>query len=283
MKIQSIVSIICLSAIVVLSSCQKMEQPALGDYPKDVNPPGGPLKFFAAFDGTTDNPLMNAVDSVRANFPAENMLSSIDGVSGKALGGANKKYVRYAKPNDWAATAESFTISFWYKGDAQTKNNAGTNGTEYIMSLKAIKDYHWSGANLLLFLEGSNAACAVKLMIADSTKADHWFTWEGGNTIAGLLDNAWHHISLVYNAGTSTVTLYKDGVANSITQTWDNHGVINLDDAAIAQFRVGNGPGDAIDTDDWLSSSWKGGIDQLRLYSTALSAAEVTSLYTSKQ
>jgi hypothetical protein len=41
--------------------CQKMDRPALGDYPPDANPPGGPLKFYAAMDEKN-------VDSVRANY-----------------------------------------------------------------------------------------------------------------------------------------------------------------------------------------------------------------------
>ena len=69
-----------LAATVVLlaASCQKMDRPALGDFPKDTNPPGGPLKFYAAFDGTTSDPLMNAVDSIRANFAGSNPLASVD-------------------------------------------------------------------------------------------------------------------------------------------------------------------------------------------------------------
>ena len=75
--------------MLVAASCQKMTKPTLGTYPKDADPrfplfPGGPLKFYAAFDGSTADPLMNAVDSVRANFPSSNPLTSVAGVSGKA-------------------------------------------------------------------------------------------------------------------------------------------------------------------------------------------------------
>jgi hypothetical protein len=137
---------------------------------------------------------------------------------------------------------------------------------------------------MLVFVEGDNAAAAVKVMIADATNADNWFTWEGGNTIAGLLNNAWRHIALVYDAGTSTMTLYVDGVANSNTRTWGTHGDINMDNSKITEFRVGAGPADGAnsDTDDWLASTWKGGLDQLRLYSTPLSAAEIAGLYNNK-
>lgn len=273
-----------LAATVVLlaASCQKMDRPALGDFPKDTNPPGGPLKFYAAFDGTTSDPLMNAVDSIRANFAGSNPLASVDGVSGKGVKGESQKFIRYAKPNDWAKLAKSFTISFWYKRDGQTKNNTGTNGPEYPVSFKS-SNGHWSGANMFVIIEGNNAACAVKVMIADKNMADNWFTWEGGNTIPGLLNNNWRHMALVYNAATSGMTLYIDGVANSNVRVWGTHGDINIDDTKISEMRIGAGPGTNYSSDDWLSSSWKGELDQFRMYDVALTASEIQGLFNGRK
>jgi hypothetical protein len=268
---------------IVLAACQKQSRPGIGDYLQDSNPPGGPLKFYAAFDGTSSDPLMNAVDSIKATFPADNPLTSSDGIHGKALTGVNKKYLKYPKPNDWAALSKSFTISFWEKGNDQTKNNLGTNGPEFPFSFRANPDDFWSGGNAFLLFEGNNAACAVKFYITDKTGSDSWLTWEGATTIAGLLDNAWHHIVFVYNAGTSDLALYVDGVENSHVPNWGSHGDINIDDSKITEFRVGAGPGTSYDTDDWLSSTWKGSLDQFRFYNTVLSASEVSALFASKQ
>ena len=66
MKKIKIILVPLITILVVMMSCQKMSRPPLGDYPKDSNPPGGPLKFYAAFDGTTSDALRNAVDSTRA-------------------------------------------------------------------------------------------------------------------------------------------------------------------------------------------------------------------------
>jgi hypothetical protein len=203
-------------------------------------------------------------------------------VSGKAIQGVNKKFLKFARPNDWAQKAQSFTISVWYKKDGQTKNNSGTNGPEYLASFKA-NNGHWSGSSMLLFLEGNNTAGAVKVMIADATVSDNWFTWEGGNTIAGLMDNKWHHLVITYVASESTMTLYIDGVANANKRTWGSHGKINFDPNAITEFRIGSGPQDNIDSDDWLSSTFKGGIDQFRMYSSALTLSEIQALYTGKK
>ncbi len=269
----------------LLAGCQKMDKPDLGEYPVDTNPPGGPLNFYVAFDGTTDNSLKNAVDSIRANYPSDNPLTSVDGINGKGVKGETLKYVKYIKPNDWAVAAKSFTVSTWYKRDGQTKNNGGTNGPEYLLSFRAANDYNWSNGNFLFFLEGDNAACGVKFYI-QSKSGDGWLTWEGGQMIAGLLDNKWHHMAAVYDAPTSTMTLYVDGVANPNKKVWGTHGDLNLDDEKIAEVRIGRGPRNDSDGDGvggWLQSSFKGDIDQVRLYSKALSLAEVQDLFVNKK
>ena len=274
--------LLVISVLTLIASCQKMKKPGLGDYPVDANVPGGPLKFYTAFDGATTDALMNAVDSIRATFASDNPFTSVAGISGKAVQGVNKKFIKYAKPNDWAVTAKSFTIAYWYKKNGQKTNNIGTNGPEYPLSFKS-SNGHWSGANLFIIMEGNNAACAIKVEVVDKTGADNWFTWEGGNTIAGLLDNNWHHIALVYSAATSGMTLYVDGIANAIVPKWGTHGDINIDDSKISEMRIGCGPGTGYDTDDWLSSSWKGSLDQFRMYNTALTGAEVMVLVTGKK
>ena len=103
----------------IATGCKKLDRPPLGDYPQDANPPGGPLKFFAAFDGTTTNPLMNAVDSIRANFPSSNPLGTVDGVEGKGIAGVDQKAILYPSANDFDK-ATSFTIAFWEKNSVPT-------------------------------------------------------------------------------------------------------------------------------------------------------------------
>ena len=280
------------AALIVLTaaSCQKMKRPELGNYPVDANSPNGPLKFYVAFDGSSTNPLMNAVDSIKANFPADNPFTTATGVNGKGVTGVNQKYIKYSSFNAWAASS-SFTISVWYKANGQTKNNAGGNGPEYIFSMKAADGYHWSGAVGFLFLEGNNSACAVKSMFVspsnpadpNSSPSDAWFTWEGGNSIAGLCDNNWHHLVLTYDETTSKVKLYIDGVKNPNEGTWGGHGKLRLSTTKITEFRVGAGPSTNYNSDDWLAGSFKGGLDQLRMYSTVLTQAEISALFTAKK
>ena len=74
-----------------IASCQKMDHPPLGDYPVDANPPGGPLKFYAAMDEKN-------VDSIKANYGTFNDASIADGgVSGKAaqFDGTKNGFINY--------------------------------------------------------------------------------------------------------------------------------------------------------------------------------------------
>lgn len=266
----------------ILWSCQKLDRPGLGEYTPDSNPPGGPLNFYVAFDGTSTSSSMNAVDSIRATLPTDNPLGSTDGVNGKAMQGENKKFIKFARPNDWILKSKSFTISVWVKRNGQTKNNIGDNGPEHIFGIPSSTD-HWSKSCGFLLLEGNNAACAIKLFLVDKNKADAWLTWEQGNSVPGILDNAWHHLVFSYDAATSKVTFYKDGVANPVVPTWGGHGDINIDNSVMNEFRIGVGPASDYDSGDWLSSTFKGALDQFRLYSKALTAAEVKALFDSKQ
>ncbi len=291
-KVQIILT--CFVAIIAITSCQKMSKPALGDYPKDANPPGGPLKFYTAFDGESSNSLRNAVDSVRANFPSDNPLTSVAGISGKGIRGAAKKFIKYSGFNDWAFSS-SFSFSVWFKKDGQTKNNIGGNSPEYFFSLRSSPaDYHWSTSVMIAFLEGDNTACAVKIMCVSpsdpanpsSSPSDNWFEWAGGQAIAGILNNSWHHFAITYDATTSAMKLYIDGVANPNVKTWTGHGAIRLATTKIGEYRVGRGPRNDDEGDGeggWLQSSYKGDMDQFRLYGVALSASEVQTLFSTKK
>lgn len=258
--------------VLMAVGCQDMDTPPLGDYPVDENPPGGPLKFYVPFDDNTTDPLKFAVDNIRAKFPSDNPFTQIDGISGKGAQGPadhTQKFIAYSKPNDFAATAKSFTVAFW------EKHNGATKGEEYPFSLPSTNG-HWSGGTMMLMFVGSE----IKFVIVDKNMLDSWFVWNETGLMTSLTDNQWHHCAFVYDATTSALTLYKDGVVVS-AKVWANHGDINLDDSKVGGLRIGSGPGN--NAADGVSHSWLGGLDQFRMYASALTAAEVNALYTGKE
>jgi len=252
----------------VFFGCQNMDKPELGNYPTDANTVGGPLKFYVAFDGTTDNSLMNAVDSIRAKFPTDNPLESTAGISGKALkGGRPKLFVSYSKPNDWVVNSASFTVAFWEKHIAPTQ-------TEFAFSL--LSD-NWAKANMFCLFEGSATTPIVKFYV-DEQPGEKWFEWVGSESVPGLYDGQWHHLAFVYNGLTSGMTLYKDGVAFA-TKSWTNHGNMKLKDSKVLGFRIG---GSGNPAEGWMNS-WTGDLDQFRMYGAALTVAQINELYTKKK
>ena len=269
-------SLVTVLILLVASSCQKMDRPALGDFPEDSNPPGGPLKFYAAFDGTTANPQMNAVDSIRANFPVDNPLASVDGASGKAIQGTTDKAINYPGANDFK-NATSATIAFWV-------NNTVNPRTELYFSL--VDGDYWHSSSAFLLVEHAKAdAATFKFALMD-----HWVEYVNQSFTYPLFDGNWHHLAFTYDETTSKLLIYFDGqnvptpgtMGDFKNSNGEPLGPLNLKNASnlvVAGWNkhVGlTGP-----TDAWISS-YSGKMDQFRLYNKVLTPGEIQALYNSK-
>jgi hypothetical protein len=277
MKKVKIILVPLITILIVMTGCQKMSRPPLGDYPKDTNPPGGPLKFYTAFDGTTNDALRNAVDSTRANFPTDNPLASTDGVSGKGMQGNGTNAIKYASANDFISVS-SCTISMWV-------NNAVNPNTELYFSLVNSKDYWHASAAFLLVEHATVDSCTFKFALMD-----HWVEFNNKSFKKPLFDGQWHHLAFTYDEATSHLSIYFDGQAvptpgtsADFTANGAPLGKLNLANATNLILGGWNkqagvtGP-----TDGWING-FSGKMDQFRLYGKALSATEVLALYNSKQ
>jgi len=259
--------------ILMALGCQDMETPPLGDYPEDENPVGGPLKFYVPFDANTTDPLRFAVDNIRAKFPSDNPLTQIEGINGKAAqGGEAKKYIAYSSANDFAATAGSFTVAFWAK-------HGGPTQTEFVFALTSD---NWAKAAMFVMVEGTSEKPVVKLYVDEQPStggSDKWFEWLNDKAIPGVFDGQWHHYAFVYDGAISKMVLYRDGVAYEPLGQWTGHGNVKFNTSKVGSFRIG---GSGNPDEGWMNS-WTGGIDQFRLYASALTAAEVNALFTGKE
>lgn len=267
---------------VIFSSCQKVSRPALGDYPKDVPvTPTTALRFYAPFDSTTaDDKQINirfkdSISGYPSFFPPAS-LGYTAGVHGTAYQGTWDSYLTYLSPNDFVSTSESFTVAFWEKVNGAPQGNAA-----FMFNVPS-SNGNWANTTMFLLLDWSNPVnndlAILKFYIVDKTGADGWLTWEGGNRVPGIQDNNWHHLAFVYDASTSKMTLYVDGIANPNQPQWGSHGAANMDGSKVTGLNIGGR-----NTKDlgW-GQDFGGGIDQFRMYNKALSAAEVQTLYNSK-
>ncbi len=277
-------SLLAFMLVLIGGSCKKLKRPELGDYPKDANPPGGPLKFYTAFDGTTADKLMNAVDSVRANFPSNNPLTAITGIEGKGVQGVDQKALLYPSANDFSR-ATSFTIAFW------EKNGVPTGGSPQFVFSLASTDY-WHQSALFMLVDHDGAGSTVDSAAISLAIQDNWFVTHNAEKLPGhILNGNWHHIAITYDETTSKITYYVDGAKatniSDASSTWKDgatpHGPIhftNTSNFVLGGWNKHANLGNGAPTDAWIQS-WQGGIDQFRLYGKALSASEVLALYNS--
>ena len=97
-----------------------------------------------------------------------------------------------------------------------------------------------------------------------------------------MYDDQWHQVVFVYDAPSLTATLYRDGVQfdKKTNETILFDGKDNQ--VVVGGFQEAVNLVDTYPINTWMSG-FPGVIDQLRLYNTALAAADVQALYTSKQ
>ena len=259
-----------------LNACQKVNHPALGDYPKDTNPPGGPLKFYAALDG-------KAVDSIRANFGLDNNVSYVDGgVQGKAVqfDGSKNGYVAFPSANDFGS-ATSFTISFWIKITMAQKDNNHAVG---VLAFANSKNF-WGNATFYADNNAKSPSDSMDLKIHFNApgNGDDWnfANYNFSRAWPHMYDGQWHQVGFTYDKPTQTGTVYRDGVQFD-QKTGQNIAFENSSQVVLGGFQEAAGVVDKYSNNTWMAG-FPGMMDQVRLYGTALSAADMAALYAGKK
>jgi hypothetical protein len=269
-------------SVMAMSSCQKMSRPTLGDYPQDkAVTPTTPLRFFLSFDSTAaDDKQINirfkdSISGYPSFFPSTS-IGITSGIHGSAYQGNTEAYISYLNPNDFVSTSESFTVAFWEKINGAPSGNAA-----FIFNIPS-SNGNWANTTMFLLLDWSNPVnndlAILKFYVVDKNLGDAWLTWEGNNRVPGIQNNQWHHLAFVYNAATSKMTLYVDGVANPNQPQWGSHGAANMDGTKVTGLNVG---GRNVKDLGW-GQDFGGALDQFRMYNKALSAAEVQALFAGK-
>lgn len=263
--------------------CQKMDRPVLGDYPKDTDVnPTTPLRFYVNFDSTaTADKQINvrfkdSISGYPCFFP-DNSIQIVSGIKGTAYYSTSGKFLQYYNTNDFVATAQSFTVSFWEK-----RNGMPSGEAEFPFAIPS-SNGHWAGTSMMLLFDhagagATNALAVIKFVIVDKNGNDTWLSWEGANKVSGIQDNNWHHLAFTYDQTTSAMTLYVDGVAQANKPVWGGHGGANMDASKATGFKLGGRPKEDL---GW-GRSWRGGLDQFRLYNKALTASEIQTLFAGK-
>ncbi len=260
----------------LLNSCQKMEQPPFGDYPKDANPPGGPLKFYAAMDEKN-------VDSIKANYGTFNNASIVDGgASGKCaqFDGSKNGYINYPSANDFG-NSTSFTISFWISITMAQKDNNHAVG---VLAFANSKNF-WGN---ITFYADNNAkspsdSMDLKIHFGAPDNGDNWnfAGYNYANAWPKMYDGNWHQVAFTYDAATKIGTVYRDG-AQFDQKTDQTIAFENSSQLVLGGFQQAAGITDTYDKNTWMAG-FPGKMDNVRLYGEALSAADIKSIYDNKE
>lgn len=261
-----------------ITSCQKMERPQLREIiPDPPPPPYTPLKSFWAFENNTADSGSNRLTATAVSLTYET------GINGQAIKVGEDGYLLIQEAGDSIKNLGSFTLSFWMNGVGPVKD-----GAQGVFSISNKKEF-WG--NLDLFLEnydGGDTAFLKIHMYNAGVAEGNGEEWNEAKIPNAL--NKWTHIALTYDAATSQLNLYADGQPTTISNKvlgGGNYGKIKFNDVngmvlGTHQFQTDPSLTDSHGKEDW-AKSFNGLLDQFRIYSVALSAAEITDLFAAKK
>ncbi len=291
--------ILILVLCIVITSCQKLTRPTLGDYPKDPpTPPYNALKSSFSFENNTTDNGENKLTSISSN------VSYVAGITGQALQIRSMGYLLFpltdtiinsdgfeSIPIDTLKSLGSFTLAFWMNGTG-TAGGPISDGAEGVFAISNSTQF-WG--NLEIFLENytdasDNNAVWMKIHMFNSSITGGGEEWTADdNTKLKNVLNKWTHIVLTYDAATSGLSLYKDGMPTGINNKilgGGNYGKIKFSDVTgmvLGSFAFQTNPSLTNHGPESWAQSFHGALDQFHLYNKALTATEVMDLFTSKQ
>jgi hypothetical protein len=266
----------------LITGCQKLDRPALGEIIPDPPPP--PVQVLGAqtllhFDGNTR-------DTGSLKLPTTaGSVAFVEGVSGQAAQIGTGGWIKStAIPNE-LKNPGSISVAFWMK--APTGPIAG--GAQGLFALSK-SDAFWG--NFEIFLENySDAADAnaafLKMHLFNANIAGGGEQWiqDDAVKIKNVLGK-WTHIAITYDAATSKFIVYKDGaVASERILAGGAYGPLkfdNLTGMTVGTFAFQVTPTLASHGAETWAKSFNGALDYFRIYTKALSAAEVANLHTNK-
>lgn len=263
----------------LITSCQKMERPALGDYPED--PPAPPLQILGAqsywaFDGVVNDTGAFNLQAKRNKIAFVSGVTFVDGVTGgEALSIGDKGYLMIQDIPDALKNPGSISVAFWFKGTGPVKGGA--------QGLFAISNTNRFWGNLEIFLENfdtNSDSARIKIRLVNKD-AGAWIDVRVPDVL-----NQWSHLAFVYDGATSTASLYINGesVYNNAfdAATWGSLMFEDVGGVAIGTFAFQTAPSLTNHGPEGWAKSFNGALDQFRIFTDALSASEVQNLVDNK-
>jgi hypothetical protein len=276
----------------IIFSCQKMYRPPLGEIIKDPEPPAyNPLKSFFAFENNLTDQGENKLSASQSNT------TYVPGITGQAIQIGLRGYVllpvagdtvKYPNkfigiPKDTIENIGSVSFSFWMNGT--TMPIAG--GAQGLFSISHGSKF-WGNFDCFLenYSDATDPSAAFFKFHLYNKDVEQWVD-NSQFKIKNVLGR-WTHVVVTYDGSTSSFALYKDAVlAGTVTLKSGSYGPLkfnNFNGIVLGSFQFQTNPSrtSAATAQDW-ALSFKGSLDQFRIYNKVLSASEVQQLFTGKQ
>lgn len=279
----------------LITSCQKLHRPELGEIIQDPTPPPyNALKNYWQFE---NNP--NDEGESKLSVTSKN-ISYVAGISGQAVKIGADGYillkavgdtVKYpnefvALPADTLRNLGSFTVSFWMNVPGPVQG-----GAQGVFAISH-KTQFWG--NLEIFLENwSNAAdpseAFLKIHMFNAGVATGNGEQWNEPKIPGVL-NKWSHIAITYDAATSEFSVIANGQPvpgfNKKVLAGGSYGKIKFNEfngMVLGNYAFQTTPSLTNHGPETWARALNGSLDQFRLYNRALSATEVADLFNTKK
>lgn len=251
------------------SSCYKKFDPAtyapalsIGGYTSSSEISPSNLVGYWSFDD-------NLLDSVTNTAGTNAGTTFQNGVKGKALLTGDKGYVLF-NPGSAITGMKAFTIAYWVNAPVNSSGIAGT------VNLSNTGNF-WG--NIDMFFENGSTADAAKFrvhIVNNGGTSEHWLAKDG---IPGIFGN-WVHFAVSFD-GDKTFKFYVNG-SPIATDVDTNFGALNFTNSGQIVFGTVQFMTDPSQTSSHGSEPWasylKGGLDEVRIYNTALIDADVNAL-----
>lgn len=262
-----------------LSSCQKLDRPELGEIIQDPPPP--PLTLLNSKSYWHFNESIRDTGEFRLVTTGNN-IAYVQGVTeGQAAQIGTDGYLLITNIPDGLKSPGSLTVAFWMKGVGPVKDGA--------QGLFAISNSTQFWGNFEMFLENLDNGAEAFLKIhmlnsgAPNGVGEEWTEVKIPNAL-----NKWTHIAVTYNAANSQITIFADGQPTSVNQkvlSSGNYGPLKFADVTglvLGSFAFQTTPKLTNHGPETWAKSFNGALDQVRIFTTALTPAEVNNLFTNK-
>lgn len=210
------------------------------------------------------------IDSVSGTLGENTGTSFANGVKGQAMQGANNAYV-LATPGAAITGMQSFTITYWVNSPVNASGIAG------LVNLSNNNNF-WG--NIDMFFENGSTATAAKFrahITNNGGTPEHWIAKDG---LPGIFGN-WVNFAVSFNNSTKTFKFYVNGalVDSNTNPGFGNLNFVNSGKLVFGTVHFMTTPSltSSHGAEPW-ASFLTGQLDEVRIYNTALTDAEVNAL-----